>query len=117
MAPGYQSIAIEPPGYVELVFSLVIIWGFADALSTLVAMASVGSVSAEVNPWIRTLLVHEPLFVIVLKGAVVLYVGVVLLACRDVVERVPGWQVWFLAVIGIGTAVVLQNLLVVAATV
>ena len=106
---------LESPGYVELVFSLIIVWGFADTLSTVVAMTAAGSAASEVNPWIRTLLIHEPLLVIVLKGAVALYVGVVLVACRDVVETVPGWRAWFLTLIAAGTVVVAQNLTFVAA--
>lgn len=109
-------IRLEAPGYVELVYAVIIVWGFADALSTMVAMTALGSPAAEINPWIRTLLAHEPLLVIVLKGAVALYVGVVLLACRDVVETVPGWRLWFLGVVAVGTLVVTQNLSVVAAT-
>jgi len=113
-ADGDWRVRLEMPGYVELVVSLVIVWGFADALSTVIAMTVTGSAAAEINPWIRLLLTHEPLLVIVLKGAVALYVGVVLLACRDVVETVPGWRLWFLGVIAVGTAVVVQNLAVVA---
>jgi hypothetical protein len=50
--------------------------------------------------------------VAVLKGAVVLYAGVVLLACRPVVERVPGWRVGFRALVGTGWFVVVTNLAV-----
>ncbi|MFB6201368.1 MAG: hypothetical protein ABEI98_05095 [Halorhabdus sp.] len=109
-------VTLEPPSYVELVVSLIVVWGFADTLSTVVAMRVSGSAAAEVNPWIRTLLIHEPLLVVALKGAVVLYVGVVLVVCQDVVETVPGWRLWFLGVIGTGTVVVCQNLAFVAAT-
>lgn len=114
LATRKWPVSLETPGYVELVLSLVIVWGFADTLSTVVAMTATGSAAAEINPWIRTLLTHEPLLVIVLKGAVALYVGVVLVACRDVVETVPGWRLWFLGVIAAGTVVVVQNLAVVA---
>jgi hypothetical protein len=106
-----SEIRFEKPGYVELVLSLVIIWGFGDAVSTLVAAAHAGA-AMEANPWIRLLLTHEPLLVVALKAAVVLYAGIVLLECRVVVERVPGWRAWFLSLIGLGTAVVLTNLYV-----
>lgn len=106
-----SAVRFEKPGYVELVCSLVIVWGFGDAVSTLVAAESAGA-ATEANPWIRVLLAHEPLLVVALKAAVVLYAGVVLLECRPVVERVPGWRAWFLAVVGLGTAVVLSNLYV-----
>ncbi|WP_436930178.1 hypothetical protein [Halosimplex halobium] len=106
-----SEIRLEMPGYVELVLSLVIVWGFGDAVSTLVAAAFAGP-SLEANPWIRLLLVHHPLLVVALKAAVALYAGVVLLECRPVVERVPGWRAWFLAVIGLGTAVVVTNVYV-----
>lgn len=102
------SIRLQRPGYVELVFSLVLVWGFGDALSTLFAARFAGP-GLEANPWIRTLLIHEPLLVIALKMAVVLYVGVVLLECRPVVERVPLWRAWFLSVVAIGAVVVLGN--------
>ncbi|WP_336336737.1 DUF5658 family protein [Haloarcula brevis] len=107
-APHPFSVRLQKPGYVELVFSLVLVWGFGDALSTLFAAQFAGP-GLEANPWIRTLLVHEPLLVIALKMAVVLYVGVVLLECRDVVERVPLWRAWLLCVVAVGAVVVLGN--------
>lgn len=98
------------PGYVGFVYALVLVWGAGDVLSTYAAVSARGSAGAEANPWIRLLLDTEPLLVAVLKGAVVLYAGVVLLACRPVVERVPGWQAWFFTVVGIGWLVVVTNL-------
>ncbi|MFC7197195.1 hypothetical protein ACFQL4_25405 [Halosimplex aquaticum] len=83
-----SEIRLEAPGYVELVFSLVVVWGFGDAASTLVAAAFAGP-SLEANPWIRLLLAHDPMLMVALKAAVVLYAGVVLLECRSAVERVP----------------------------
>jgi len=106
-----SEIRFERPGYVELVFALVVVWGFCDALSTVVAATFAGA-HVEANPWIRVLLVHEPLLVIALKGAVVLYAGVVLLACRPVVERVPGWRAWLLGLVGVGSLVALTNVYV-----
>lgn len=105
------EIKIEKPGYVELVFSLVLVWGFGDALSTLFA-AKFAGVGLEANPWIRVLLTHEPLVVIALKMAVALYVGVVLLECRSFVEQVPWWRGWLLGVVGVGAAAVLINVYV-----
>ncbi|MFB6151278.1 MAG: DUF5658 family protein [Haloarculaceae archaeon] len=105
------TIRFEPPGYVELVFSTVILWGFADAGSTLVAVRSVGP-GGEANPWIRVLLTHHPMLMVALKAAVVLYVGVVLLECRPVVERVPYWRGWFLGILALGVWIVLTNLYV-----
>ncbi len=106
-----NAVRLELPGYVELVFSLVIVWGFGDAVSTLVAVGTVGA-QLEANPWVRVLLAHDPLLLITLKAAVVLYAGVVLLECRSVVESVPGWRAWFVGLIGLGVAVVLGNLYV-----
>ncbi|EMA11359.1 hypothetical protein SAMN05443574_10359 [Haloarcula vallismortis] len=102
------SVRLQKPGYVELVFSLVLVWGFGDALSTLFAAQFAGP-GLEANPWIRTLLIHEPLLVIALKMAVVLYVGIILLECRDVVEQVPLWRAWLLSIVAAGAAVVLGN--------
>lgn len=106
-----SAVRLEKPGYVELVFSLVIVWGFGDAASTLLATGVAGP-GLEANPWIRLLLVHDPLLMIALKAAVVLYAGVVLLECRSVVESVPGWRAWFVSVVGLGVAVVLGNVYV-----
>jgi hypothetical protein len=106
-----SAIRLEKPGYVELVFSLVIVWGFGDAVSTLLAAEFAGA-HLEANPWIRLLLAHHPLLVIVLKAAVVLYAGVVLLECRSVVETVPWWRAWLLGIVGIGAAIVLTNVYV-----
>ncbi|MFB6223053.1 MAG: hypothetical protein ABEH86_05195 [Haloarcula sp.] len=110
--PDYVSHPLlgrfQKPSYVDLVFSLVLVWGFGDTLSTLFAARFAGP-GLEANPWIRTLLIHEPLLVIALKMAVALYVGVVLLECREVVERVPLWRAWLLSVVAIGAVVVVGN--------
>lgn len=100
------------PGYVGAVYALVLIWGLGDVVSTFFAAAATGGAAHELNPLVRVMLAHEPLLVPVLKAAVVLYAGVVLLECRDVVERVPGWRVWFVGVVGAGSLVVLNNTLV-----
>ena len=104
---------LRDPDYVDLVFALVFIWGFGDAVSTVVA-AEFAGVELEVNPWIRALLIHEPMLVILLKMAVALYVGVILLECRSVVERVPLSELWLGAIIGLGTGVVFVNFTVAA---
>lgn len=106
-----SEVSLELPGYVELVFSVVIVWGFGDAVSTLFATAVTGP-HREANPWIRQLLSHDPMLVVVLKAAVVLYVGVVLLECRPVIERVPWWRAWLTGVVGLGVAIVLMNVYV-----
>ncbi len=100
------------PAYEQLVYALVLVWGLGDVLSTFFAVSATGTAAMEGNPWIRILLTTEPLLVVALKAAVVLYAGVVLLACRDMIERVPGHQVWFLGVVGIGLAVTANNLAV-----
>jgi len=102
------EIRLERPGYVELVFSLVLVWGFGDAVSTLFAAQHAGA-QAEVNPWIRTLLEAEPLLVLALKMAVVLYIGIILLECRPLIERVPYWRGWLLAMVVLGVVVVVNN--------
>jgi len=97
------------PGYVEYVYALVLVWGLGDIVSTYFAVSVVGH-GMEANPWMRILLATEPLLVLAVKAAVVLYAGVVLLECRSVVETVPGWRVWFTAVVVLGWTVVLNNL-------
>lgn len=98
--------------YVALVYTLVLVWGLGDVLSTYFAYATVGTAAAESNPWIQVLLATHPLALLAVKAAVVLYAGVVLLACQDVVKRVPGWRVWLSALVVVGTFVVVNNLLV-----
>ncbi len=104
-------LRFRAPGYEELVYALVLSWGFCDGLSTLFAARYAGP-EFEANPWIRTLLIQEPLSVLVLKMAVVLYVGVVLLRCRSVVVRVPWWRGWLVAVVAGGALVALLNVVV-----
>lgn len=117
MAVRSARMSFEPPSYVELVFSLVLVWGFADGLSTLVALSFTGTAALEYNPWIRQLLVHAPLTVLVLKSAVALYVGVVLLELRDFVERTPGWRPWLTGVVALGALTSLGNVYVAMAAV
>ena len=100
------------PDYVGFVYALVLVWGAGDVLSTYAAVSTSGDVGMEADPWIRLLLDTEPLLVAVLKAAVVLHAGVVLLECRPVVERVPGWRAWFVAVVGTGWVIVVTNLAV-----
>lgn len=111
ITPRSLSARLRNPSYVELVFVLVFVWGFGDTVSTVVA-AEFAGVHLEANPWIRLLLAHEPLLVVLLKGAVGLLVGVILLECRTIVERVPWWRTWMAAVVGLGIGVVVVNVLV-----
>jgi uncharacterized membrane protein len=101
-----------PQEYVGLVYALVLLWGLGDVLSTYFAYAAVGTSAAETNPWMAMLLSYNPVLVAVIKGAVVLSVGVVLLTYREVVQRVPGWRLWLSAVVVLGVFVVLNNLAV-----
>jgi hypothetical protein len=98
------------PTYREFVVAMVLVWGVGDVLSTYWAMVLTGGVGMEANPLVRGLLAHEPLLLLGLKAAVVLYAGVLLLEGRPLVERVPGWRIWFTGLILAGTAVVLGNL-------
>ena len=104
------DVEFRLPNYVEFVYALVLVWGVGDVVSTYFAVSAVGDVGMEINPWMRVLLATEPLLVGIVKAAVVLYAGVVLLECRDIVERVPGWWVWFVTIVVAGWAVVLNNL-------
>ncbi|MEA5388247.1 DUF5658 family protein [Haloarculaceae archaeon H-GB11] len=106
------QIHVTKTTYAELVFSLVFVWGFGDAMSTILALVLTSDLSLEANPWIRALLAHDPMWMLALKFAVALYVGVVLLECRHLVEQVPGWRVWLFSLLGLGTAVVLTNVYV-----
>jgi hypothetical protein len=107
----WRSLDLSPPGYAQWVYALVLVWGTGDALSTLLAAATAGP-GMEANPWMRLLLEHEPLLLPVVKGAIVLYAGVVLLACRPLVRRVPGWRLWFGGVVAAGLVVTATNLAV-----
>jgi len=100
------------PEYVGLVYALVLVWGLGDVLSTYFAYAAVGGGGMEINPWIAVLLSQNPLLVLAVKAAVVLYVGVVLLELRPLVERVPGWRLWLGGLVVAGVLVVINNLAV-----
>jgi hypothetical protein len=104
-ATGESATAFGVPSYVELVFGVVFVWGFGDALSTLVALASTGNIALETNPVVRSILAVHPLAFVVLKGVVALVVGLVLLQYRPLVEAVPGWRAWLFLVVGAGSAV------------
>lgn len=97
------------PEYPAFVYALVLVWGLGDVVSTFFAVSVTGSTANELNPLVRAMLEVEPLLLLALKAGVVLYAGVVLLECRDIVERVPGWRAWFASVVGAGTLVVLNN--------
>jgi len=99
---------LQHPDYVELVFAIVFVWGTGDLLSTFAALHYTG-VGAEANPLIRTLLAHEPLLVVALKGAVMLLVGIVLFEYRPAIESLSHWRVWLASLVGVGTGVVSIN--------
>lgn len=104
--------AMPASDYVSLVYALVLVWGLGDIASTYFAYAVIGSGQFEANPWIAVMLEYNPLLVVAVKAAVVLYTGVVLLETRSVVERVPWWRVWLSGLVILGVLVVLNNLLV-----
>jgi hypothetical protein len=109
--PRGLTTRLHEPAYAELVLAVVFVWGTGDLLSTFAAVHFAG-VGGEANPLIRTLLLREPLLVVALKSAVVLFVGLVLLRYQSVVERVPRWRLWLAAIIGLGTGIVAMNLTV-----
>jgi hypothetical protein len=112
-ATGWQRILPEESAeYVGLVYALVLVWGLGDVLSTYFAYATLGTAAAESNPWMEILLAYHPVAVVVVKAAVVLYAGVVLLACQSTVEEVPWWRFWLSSVVLLGVAVVINNLAV-----
>jgi hypothetical protein len=105
-------LGLEKPDYVESVFALVFVWGFGDAVSTLIALAFTGDIGMEANPFVRQLLAHHPLLMLVMKAAVALVVGVTLLTYRDSIQRVPMWRSWILTVTALGTLIVVTNVYV-----
>lgn len=106
------GLGVAPTEYVELVYALGVVWGFGDAVSTLLAVATTGTVAFEANPLVAALLSHDPYLLIALKAAVVLVVSVTLLCFRPTIERTPYWRPWLSAVLGLGVAVVFLNLYV-----
>jgi hypothetical protein len=104
-------VRLRRPDYVELVFAIVFVWGTGDLFSTFAALHYTG-VWAEANPVIRTLLTHDPLLVVALKGAVMLVVGVVLFEYQSAIESLPRWRLWLGGLVGLGTGVVGVNLYV-----
>lgn len=107
-----RNVRVRNPRYVDLVAALVVVWGVGDVASTLFAWASTGSAGMEGNPLIRTILVHEPLLLLVVKAAVVLVVGGTLLRYREFVTSVPLWRAWLVSVLALGTTIVLTNVYV-----
>ena len=100
----------ESPEYVALVYALVLVWGLGDILSTYFVFAIVETSAFESNPWMMVMLEYNPLLVTVVKGAVVLYVGVILLELDWLVQRAPGWRVWLSGLVVAGILVVVNNL-------
>jgi hypothetical protein len=102
----------QEPEYVGLVYALVLVWGLGDVVSTYFAYAAIGTGSVEANPWIGVMLQYNPLLVLAVKAAVVLYTGVVLLEAGKFVRRTPGWRLWLSGLVVAGILVVVNNLLV-----
>ncbi|MFB6184597.1 MAG: DUF5658 family protein [Haloarculaceae archaeon] len=109
LGPTLPRFPLSKPSYVELVYGIVFVWGFGDAVSTILALALTGTHTLEVNPWMRLLLASHPLVLVAVKFAVVLYVGIVLLELRSFVEDVPGWRAWMLGLLLLGVGAVLSN--------
>jgi hypothetical protein len=104
-------------GYVALVYAVVLIWGVGDLLSTYYAYAATGSSAGElilsavtswndsvprgaemfhgltadsINPFVAAMLSAHPLLLAVVKAAIILWVGVVLLVFRTSIEEMTG---------------------------
>ena len=96
--------------YTELGVAVVIVWGFCDWLSTLLA-ASFAGAHLEANPLIRALLPTPSLaFAVKLLGA--LAAGGLAFAGERFIRTVPDWRLWFAGLIGLGLGVTVVNLLV-----
>jgi len=106
------TLTLPVPSYTDLVTALVAVWGLGDAASTLFALALTGDLSLEANPLVRALVAQTPLFLLVVKAAVVLVVGAALLRYREQITSVPLWRPWLLGVLGLGTLVVCSNVYV-----
>jgi hypothetical protein len=100
------------PSYTWFVAALVLVWGVGDAASTLFALQVTGSVQLEANPLVRMLLTENPLWLPVLKTGVVAIAGGVLLRFRAYIETVPGWRLWFVSILALGSTIVVTNLYV-----
>jgi hypothetical protein len=98
--------------YVSLTYAVVLLWGLGDIFSTYFAYAIVGGTAGEANPWMHILLTYNPVLVAVVKGAVVLYVGIILIEYEGLVRKAPGWRVWLTTLVIAGILVVLNNLTV-----
>ena len=110
-SPSRLPARLHRPGYVELVFTIVFVWGTGDLFSTFAALHFTG-IWAETNPLVRTLLAHDPLLLVALKGAVMLVVGLVLFRYQAAVEQLPRWRLLLGGLAGVGTGVVAVNLYV-----
>jgi len=110
-SPRSLTARLQRPDYVELVFGIVFVWGTGDLFSTFAALHFTG-VWAEANPLVRTLLAHDPLLVVALKGGVMLVVGLLLFEYQAAVEQLPRWRLLLGGLIGVGTGVVALNLYV-----
>lgn len=102
----------ESREYVSLTYALVLLWGLGDIFSTYFAYAIVGGNAGEANPWMGLLLTYNPILVAVVKGAVVLYVGIILIEYEDLVKTAPGWRIWLVTLVVGGILVVVNNLTV-----
>jgi hypothetical protein len=102
----------ESPEYVGLVYALVLVWGLGDILSTYFAYAVVGTSQAESNYWISVMLAYDPLLVLVVKAAVVLYAGIILLELQYFIQQVPWWRAWLVVLVLGGILAIINNLVV-----
>jgi len=106
---GIGFLGARKLDYAELVFAQMFVWGLGDAVSTLVAFSLTGNLALEANPIARTVMLQEPLLLLVLKGAVAAVVGITLIEFRDIVTRVPFWRTWMFVLLGLGSLIVLTN--------
>lgn len=106
---GLGFLGARKLGYAELVVAQMFVWGIGDAVSTLLALSLTGDLGLEANPIARTVMLHDPLLLLVFKGAVAAVVGITLIEFRDTVVRVPMWRTWMFGVLALGSAVVVTN--------
>lgn len=96
--------------YFQSIILLIFVWGFLDTASTYVAISAYGTVEYEWNPFTRMLLEIDLYMLTVGKGVGVLAIGLIGVYGRPHIVAVPGWKIYFRALILFGVLIAVVNL-------
>lgn len=98
--------------YRYLVTALVFVWGILDTITTYFFILAHGTTRYELNPIVRAVFEIDIRLFIVLKLSVTGFIVATAVKARSTIETARVWRPFFYIYLGVGIAVVVNNVVV-----